>query len=222
MKLSIVIPMLNEASELPDLLGHLLPLTRCGVEVILVDGGSRDRSVVMTRTAGFCVLDCAPGRARQMNTGARASAGDVLLFLHADTRLPEGAVIAIAEAIRTRQWGRFDVQIDGKPWALRIVAALMNWRSRTSGIATGDQGIFMTRSAFDAVDGFPEQPLMEDIEMCRALKRLGRPASLALRVVTSGRRWEKRGVWRTITLMWWLRWRYWLGTPVEKIARAYR
>ncbi|CAJ0723281.1 TIGR04283 family arsenosugar biosynthesis glycosyltransferase [Ralstonia pickettii] len=222
MKFSIVVPMLNESTGLPDLCEHLVPLARSGVEIIFVDGGSQDGSEAIAHAAGFRVLTSAAGRARQMNAGAAASSGDVLLFLHADTRLPPGAMIAISQTLRSHQWGRFDVRIAGKPMALRMVSALMNWRSRLSGIATGDQGLFMTRAAFEAVGGFADQPLMEDIDICRALKTRGKPACLALQVVTSGRRWEQRGVWRTIALMWWLRWRYWLGTPVEDIARAYR
>lgn len=222
MRLSIIVPMLNEAAGLPDLCEHLVPLARAGAEVILVDGGSRDGSVTIARAAGFRVLESAAGRAHQMNAGAAESSGAALLFLHADTRLPEGALIAVTQALRQRPWGRFDVRIAGKPQALRLVAALMNWRSRLSGIATGDQALFMTHQAFAAVGGFPEQPLMEDIAICRALKTVGRPACLPLRVLTSGRRWEQRGVWRTIALMWWLRWCYWLGAPVEDIARAYR
>lgn len=222
MKVSIIVPMLNEASGLPDLCEHLVPVARAGAEVILVDGGSRDGSLAIARAAGFRVLESAAGRARQMNAGAVQSSGDALLFLHADTRLPEGALIAVTQALRQRPWGRFDVRIAGKPQTLRLVAALMNWRSRLTGIATGDQALFMTRQAYAAVGGFPEQPLMEDIDICRALKTLGRPACLPLRVLTSGRRWEQRGVWRTIALMWWLRWRYWLGAPVEEVARAYR
>lgn len=222
MKLSIIVPMLNEAAGLPDLCEHLLPLARAGVEIIFVDGGSQDGSETIARAAGFRVSTSPPGRARQMNAGAAACSGDVLLFLHADTRLPQGAMIAIAQALRKHRWGRFDVRIAGKPMALRMVSKLMNWRSRLSGIATGDQGLFMTRQAFEAVGGFADQPLMEDIDICQGLKAGGKPACLSLQVVTSGRRWEQRGVWRTIALMWWLRWRYWLGAPVEDIARAYR
>ncbi|MDC8447282.1 MAG: TIGR04283 family arsenosugar biosynthesis glycosyltransferase [Nitrospira sp.] len=222
MQLSIVVPMLNEADQLPDLLEHLSPLSRQGAEVILVDGGSSDDSVAMARAGGFQVIDNSPGRARQMNAGAWASMGDVLLFLHADTRLPEGAMMAIEQAMHRHKWGRFDVRIAGRSSTLRLVASLMNWRSRLSGIATGDQGIFVSRSVFNSIGGYPELPLMEDIDICRALKKIGKPACLRLRVLTSGRRWEQRGVWRTILLMWWLRWRYWLGAPVEEIAKAYR
>lgn len=222
MKLSIIVPMLNEAAGLPDLCEHLVPLSRAGAEIIFVDGGSQDESAAIVHAAGFRVLTSPPGRARQMNAGAKQSNGDTLLFLHADTRLPEGALIAIAQALRQHRWGRFDVRIAGKPRTLRLVAALMNWRSRVTGIATGDQGLFMTSQAFKDVGGFPEQPLMEDIDICRVLKAKGSPACLRQQVVTSGRRWETRGVWRTIALMWWLRWRYWQGAPVEDIARAYR
>lgn len=220
--IGIVVPMRNEAAQLPDLLAHLLPLVQRGAQVILVDGGSQDGSAARARAAGFTVLDTEAGRARQMNAGARASTAATLLFLHADTRLPDGAGEAIAQALRAQVWGRFDVNIVGRPALLRLVAFMMNRRSRLTGIATGDQGLFMRREAFDAVGGFPEQPLMEDIEICRALKRLGRPACLRLKVTTSGRRWEQRGVWRTILLMGWLRWRYWRGASAESIARAYR
>lgn len=222
MQLSIIVPMRNEAAELPALLEHLLPFARLGCDIVLVDGGSHDGSAALARAAGFRVLESAPGRARQMNLGAQAVRGDVLLFLHADTRLPPGAMPAIADALRRHAWGRFDVRIKGKSWMLAIVSTLMNWRSRLSGIATGDQAIFMTRQAFDAVGGFPRQPLMEDIEISRALKQLGPPACLRLRVTTSGRRWETHGVWRTIALMWWLRWRYWRGAPADVLAKVYR
>ncbi|SFF66668.1 transferase 2, rSAM/selenodomain-associated [Fontimonas thermophila] len=221
-RVSIIVPMLNEAAVLSDLCEHLAPLARSGVEILFVDGGSQDGSDAIARAAGFCVLMSAAGRARQMNAGARAARGDVLLFLHADTRLPDGAVPAVEAALQSHLWGRFDVRIEGRSWMLRVVAALMNLRSRLTGIATGDQTLFMTRSAYEAVGGFPDQPLMEDIEISRSLKRLGPPACLRLRVTTSGRRWETRGVWRTIVLMWWLRWRYWRGVPAEVLARAYR
>lgn len=222
MKLSIVIPVLNEASGLPDLLEHLRPLRQTEVEVIVVDGGSSDDTAALAGAAGLYVVEASSGRARQMNVGAQASTGDALLFLHADTRLPQGALTAMSQALRKRTWGRFDVVIVDESPLLRLVAAMMNGRSRLSGIATGDQGLFMTRQAFESVGGFPEQPLMEDIDMCRALKQMGRPACLSLKVATSGRRWRQRGIWRTILTMWWLRWRYWLGASAEDMARQYR
>lgn len=223
MKISVVVPMLNERPELPELLEHLLALKRQSVDVLLVDGASQDGSATFARALGFPVLDSVRGRARQMNAGAQATAGDALLFLHADTRLPSHAMTQMQEALaRGAVWGRFDVCIEGNsPW-LRLVALLMNVRSRWSGIATGDQAIFVTRAAFDTVGGFPDQPLMEDIELSKRLKRLGKPACLRGPAVTSGRRWQARGVWRTILLMWRLRWAYWLGISAETLAERYR
>jgi len=147
----------------------------------------------------------------------------VLLFLHADTLLPEGADVSVLDAVAAGAgWGRFDVRITGGPPLLRLVAALMNLRSRWSGIATGDQALFVQRRLFENLGGFPDQPLMEDVELSRRLRTLSAPACLRRRVVTSGRRWENRGVWRTVFLMWRLRWRYWRGESPEALARAYR
>lgn len=223
-QLAIVVPMLNEAANLPALLAHLQPYQQSGCEIVLVDGGSQDSSVEIARCAGFCVIASAAGRARQMNAGAQATQADVLLFLHADTRLPEAADTLILQALAhpKKQWGRFDVSISGQAAMLRVVAVMMNWRSRLSGIATGDQALFMRRSAFDAVGGFADQPLMEDIDICTALKKISLPACLRERVQTSGRRWETRGVGRTILLMWRLRWDYWRGASAAEIARRYR
>lgn len=220
--LAIVVPMLDEAATLPALLVHLAGWRARGCEVVLVDGGSRDDSVAMARAAGLRVVVAERGRARQMNAGAQACGGALLLFLHADTRLPEAADAMVRAALAVQAWGRFDVRIDGRPLMLRVVAALMNLRSRLSGIATGDQAIFMRRDVLEALGGFPDQPLMEDIELSRRLLRVSRPACLRARVRTSGRRWEQRGVWRTIALMWRLRWAYWRGVPAERLAEAYR
>ena len=220
--LAIVVPILDEAATLPALLVHLAGWRARGCEVVLVDGGSRDDSVAMARAAGLRVVVAERGRARQMNAGAQACGGALLLFLHADTRLPEAADAMVRAALAVQAWGRFDVRIDGRPLMLRVVAALMNLRSRLSGIATGDQAIFVRREVFEALGGFPDQPLMEDIELSRRLLRVSRPACLRARVRTSGRRWEQRGVWRTILLMWRLRWAYWRGVPAERLAEAYR
>jgi rSAM/selenodomain-associated transferase 2 len=224
MKLSVIVPLLNEAQELPGLLGRLSPVIRNGSEVIIVDGGSDDGSADIAERAGFTVARTAKGRARQMNAGAALAAGDVLLFLHADTQLPDAAEITIAQSLAhsRRVWGRFDVRISGRSPMLRVVGRLMNLRSRLTGIATGDQAMFVIRSAFDAVGGFPDQPLMEDIELSKRLLGLSRPVCIARRVTTSGRRWETRGVWRTILLMWRLRWDYWRGVPAQRLAEAYR
>lgn len=224
MRFSIIVPMLNEAPGLPRLLARLSALERQGNDVLIVDGGSDDGSADLAVRAGLLVLSSPRGRARQMNLGAAHATGDVLLFLHADTLLPEGALITVRRAMQRSgaPWGRFDVAIDGKHFMLRVVAKLMNLRSRWTGIATGDQAIFVTREAFDAVGGFPDQPLMEDIELSRRLLLRARPVCIDDPVLTSGRRWESRGVWRTVMLMWRLRWAYWRGTPADQLARLYR
>lgn len=221
--LSIVIPALNEAAGIEATLRALQPLRARGVELVLADGGSGDGTAALARTWVDAVADAPRGRALQMNAGAALARAEVLLFLHADTRLPPLADVLVLQAVATGAcWGRFDVRIEGRPWMLRVIATLMNLRSRASGIATGDQAIFVTREAFDRVGGFPAQPLMEDVEISRRLKRLGRPACLSAKVCTSGRRWEQRGVWRTILLMWQLRWRYWRGESAARLAEAYR
>lgn len=223
--LVIVMPVLNEAAGIADSLTALAPLVGRGARVVVVDGGSTDDTPARARRfEGVEVIAAPRGRAAQMNAGARAAgANGVLLFLHADTSLPPDADRLVAQALATgrRVWGRFDVRITGRARMLRVVAALMNLRSRWSGIATGDQAMFMTRAAFDAVGGFPEQPLMEDIELSKRLKKLSRPACLRQRVTTSGRRWEARGVWPTIVLMWRLRWAYWRGVSPQALARRY-
>ena len=221
--LSIIIPVLNERDGLAATLQALTPLRARGVQVIVVDGGSEDDSLAQAKPLADHALAGPRGRARQMNTGAALAEGNVLLFLHADTQLPDNADTLVSGVIDAGAlWGRFDVHIEGHSPVLRVVATMMNLRSRLSGIATGDQAIFVQRAAFDAVDGFPDQALMEDIELSKRLRRLGAPACLHARVRTSGRRWESRGVWRTIALMWRLRWRYWLGASPEQLARAYR
>ena len=220
--LSVIVPMLNEAAGIGAFLDALAPLRAQGAELIVVDGGSSDGSVAAAQGKADAVLNGPRGRARQMNHGAAHARGAALLFLHADTRLPPGALAAVQQALARRAWGRFDVRIEGRSAMLPVVAALMNLRSRLSGIATGDQALFVRREAFDAVRGFPDQPLMEDIALSHRLRALGRPACLRARVATSGRRWDERGAWRTIFLMWRLRWRYWRGEPAARLAEAYR
>jgi rSAM/selenodomain-associated transferase 2 len=221
--LSIIVPALDEAAGIVATLKALLPLRERGVQVIVADGGSRDGTAALAAGHADGVLLSPPGRARQMNAGAAAARGEILLFLHADTRLPQQADVLVSQALAgSNVWGRFDVTIDGRPAMLKVVAGMMNQRSRWTGIATGDQAIFVRRSVFEAVGGFPDQPLMEDIEISHRLGRIGRPACLRARVTTSGRRWEARGVWRTIFLMWRLRWRYWRGESPASLAKAYR
>lgn len=222
MPVSVIVPVLNEAEQLPALLEHVSGLQAEGCEVLLVDGGSGDGSLALMRHSGLKVIESAPGRARQMNAGARASRGEVLLFLHADTRLPAGAVEVVRRALaHGHVWGRFDVCIQGASVMFPLISAMINWRSRFTGIATGDQAMFVRREAFEAVGGFPDQPLMEDVEMSRRLRRVSSPACLRAQVRTSGRRWESRGVWPTIWLMWRLRWLYWRGVAPAKLAKLY-
>jgi rSAM/selenodomain-associated transferase 2 len=218
LRLSIVIPALNEAGHIGAALQALAPLRRAGCEVIVVDGGSADGTRELAEPLCDRVVSSARGRALQMNTGARHATGDALLFLHADTRLPPDGEIFMKEALKHHLWGRFDVEIESRHRFLRVVACAMNLRSRFSGIATGDQAIFVRREAFP---GFPPIALMEDIAFSREMKRRGAPACLRERVRTSGRRWENRGVLRTVVLMWRLRLLYYLGARPERLARLY-
>jgi rSAM/selenodomain-associated transferase 2 len=224
MRLSIVMPVLDEAAQVQGTLQALAALRAQGTELIVVDGGSRDDTLARCSGLADHVMRSERGRARQMNAGALRASGEVLLFLHADTLLPADAAAAIERALAGRHhWGRFNVQIDGSSRWFPLIAALMNLRSRWSGIATGDQGIFVRRDLFMELGMYPDQPLMEDIELSKLLlRRHGRPACLRERVRTSGRRWQRRGVWRTVLLMWRLRLLYRLGTPAETLARWYR
>jgi rSAM/selenodomain-associated transferase 2 len=222
-RLSIIMPVLDEGEGIAASLDVLAELRRQGVEVIVVDGGSRDATVQRARLRADHVIRAPRGRAAQMNAGAALATGDVLLFLHADTRLPPEAERLVLEGLARsgRDWGRFDVAIEGRHPVLRLVGFMMNLRSRTTGIATGDQAIFVKREAFRAVGGFPEIPLMEDIALSRRLKRTSRPLCIRACAITSGRRWETRGVFRTILLMWRLRLAYYLGADPAKLARRY-
>jgi rSAM/selenodomain-associated transferase 2 len=223
-RLSIVMPVLNEAAGIERTLDALRPLLERGAQLLLVDGGSTDGTpeLVRSRTApGVQIIASGRGRALQMNAGASAARGEHLLFLHADTLLPQDADRLIDGALAQRAWGRFDVQITGSHPMLRVVAAMMNLRSRLTGIATGDQALFVRRDVFQRIGGFPQQPLMEDIALSRRLKRVGTPACLHSRVITSGRRWEQHGVWRTIALMWRLRLAYFLGAAPERLHARY-
>jgi rSAM/selenodomain-associated transferase 2 len=218
LKLSIVTPALNEADRIEAALRALAPLRGRGCEVIVVDGGSADATRELAEPLCDRVVSSARGRAAQMNCGARHASGDALLFLHVDTLLPPDSDLLIDQALENRLWGRFDVEIEGRHRLLKVVAWAMNLRSRLSGIATGDQAIFVRRDAFP---GFEPIALMEDIAFSREMKRLGPPACLRERARTSGRRWEKRGVLRTVVLMWRLRFLYYLGARPERLARLY-
>ena len=220
--ISIILPVLNEAAGLAGALIALAPLRKDGVEIIVVDGGSSDCSAEIAIAHADRVINAPRGRASQMNAGAAVAQRHVLLFLHADTRLPESADRFVMQAIASgRHWGRFGVRIEGNSAWLPVVAKLMNWRSRWTGIATGDQAIFVSRETFHAAGGFPDIPLMEDIALSRRLLNICRPACLAAEVATSGRRWETHGVLRTIMLMWWLRLRYFFGADPHRLATEY-
>jgi rSAM/selenodomain-associated transferase 2 len=220
-KLSVIIPVLDEADGIAPALAALAPMRARGVEIVVVDGGSSDQTVGRARALADRVIVAPRGRGTQMNAGAAVAAGSVLVFLHADTRLPKDADRLIVECLARsgRAWGRFDVRIAGSHPLFPLIAAMMNLRSRASGIATGDQAMFMSREAFAA--GFPDIALMEDIAMSKRLKRFGRPPCIAAPVVTSGRRWEKHGVARTILLMWRLRFAYLMGADPARLARFY-
>jgi rSAM/selenodomain-associated transferase 2 len=222
-KLSIIIPVLDESEGIAAALDRLADMRALGVEVIVVDGGSRDATVQRARMRADRVICTPRGRALQMNAGATEAAGDVLLFLHADTHLPAGADHLVLHGLERsgRVWGRFDVRIEARHPLLSIVAHAMNMRSRVTGIATGDQAIFVRRDAFNATGGFPAIPLMEDVALSTRLKRVSRPLCLREVVGTSGRRWEAKGVAATILLMWWLRLAFFFGADPKKLARRY-
>lgn len=221
--LSIIIPTLNEAMAIVGLLDSLAPLRAAGGELILADAGSQDGTSELARGRVDQVVMSPRGRAAQMNAGAAAARGDLLVFLHADTWVPVETLRRLPELLSRsgRRWGRFDVRIAGHHPLLPVIAWSMNRRSRLTGIATGDQTLFMTRDLFEQVGGYPDIALMEDIAISRRLKRMGRPFCLGERVVTSGRRWESRGVIRTILLMWSLRLSYLLGVQPTTLARWY-
>ncbi|HJV91818.1 MAG TPA: TIGR04283 family arsenosugar biosynthesis glycosyltransferase [Azonexus sp.] len=220
--LSIVIPVLNEAGGIVQALERLQDLRTQGAEVIVVDGGSRDGTAQLAGSLADCVTTSPSGRGRQMNVGAAQATGPILLFLHADTLLPASALTSVVEAIAGGAcWGRFDVRIAGAIDGLGMVAWMMNRRSRLTGIATGDQAIFVTREAFQDRGGFPDIPLMEDIVFSRGMRKVARPACLTEKVTTSGRRWEQHGLLRTILKMWWLRLRFYFGASPNQLAREY-
>lgn len=223
--LSIIIPTLNEAETIERTLrsAGALDLAK---ELVVVDGASTDETVTLAAPLADRVIQMPQdqrGRARQMNTGAAIANGDYLLFLHADTEISSQAAKELSSAMAKHVvWGRFNVQITGQSFMLGMVACTMNWRSRVTGIATGDQAIFVRRDVFESIGGFSDQPLMEDIELSKSLRKLAGPTCLQGPVITSGRRWDKNGAFKTIILMWQLRWHYWRGTSAEQLAKAYR
>lgn len=221
MNISVIVPVLNEEKSVAATLAALHALAP--YEIIIVDGGSSDRTREIAARFPVRTISSERGRARQMNRGAREASGDVLLFLHADTRLPLTAFTDIAGALDDPRYlgGRFDVELDGEHWLLPLVGRMISYRSRISKVGTGDQAIFVRRAVFERMHGFEEIPLMEDIAFCRALKRLGRVACLRSRVITSARRWEADGVWRTILRMWTIKLLYFAGVSPARLKQFY-
>jgi rSAM/selenodomain-associated transferase 2 len=231
MRISVIIPTLDEERTIMTLLAHTVSLGFD--ELIVVDGGSLDQtrqlvesykpSTHLAAQSPLRLMTAPCGRARQMNEGAKASRGEILLFLHADTQLPDGAKTMIETALDDQQMvgGRFDVRFDRPSMWGTVISRMMNWRSRMSGIATGDQALFVRRPIFEQIGGFADIPLMEDIDFSRRLKRKGASAALTATVTTSFRRWERHGPLRTILLMWALRFLYWIGVSPHRLTKLY-
>jgi rSAM/selenodomain-associated transferase 2 len=224
MKLSVIVPTLNEADGIQVFLRALSPLRARGHEIIMADGGSKDQTMTLAADLADTVISAPPGRAAQMNAAAALAKNPVLLFLHADTFLPDAADKIIADALvnTKKNWGRFDVTLIGQHKLLGLVAWSMNLRSRLTGIATGDQAIFVKREIFRQVNGFPAIALMEDIALTKNLRAYGAPACLRSKVASSGRRWDKHGLWHTILFMWRLRLAYFFGADPQRLARQYQ
>jgi len=224
-KVSVIIPVLNEESAIREKLPAMQWVREAGHELIVVDGGSIDDSFGVSQIYTDTVITSSQGRAAQMNAGASIASGDVLLFLHVDTVLPENGINEILTRCSTdkgkQTWGRFDVRLSGSHFMFRIIETLMNFRSRISGIATGDQAIFINKELFERIGGYKEIPLMEDIEISRRLKKNSWPVCIQNRVITSSRRWESSGIFRTVFLMWRLRLSYWLGADPLRLAKQY-
>ncbi|EON90840.1 glycosyltransferase family protein [Marinobacter lipolyticus SM19] len=224
LRLSVIVPVWQEAATIQATLQHLASIREAGHQVIVVDGGSDDGTPQLAEPRCDRVLSSGGrGRACQMNAGAEVATGNVLLFLHADTRLPGSTLAALKRFHTSRNaWGRFNVRLSGKRPLFRVIEWFMNRRSWLTGIATGDQALFVRRPVFEALRGFREIPLMEDVELSARLRLVSRPFCVTDPVVTDSRRWEQQGAWRTIFLMWRLRWRYWRGESPESLANAYR
>jgi rSAM/selenodomain-associated transferase 2 len=222
--ISVIVPALNEADGIVETLQSLQDMHARGLEIIVADGGSIDNTVALCTPLADRVIIAATGRARQMQAGAALARGSVLWFLHADSRAPRESDRIITSVLESGDyhWGRFDVRFLQAGPLLRVVAIFMNLRSRLTRIATGDQGIFVTRELFERVNGYPQIPLMEDIALSRRLKQHSRPASLHDKLITSARRWQTQGTLRTILIMWSLRLAYFLGVPPARLAQFYK
>ena len=221
MKISIVIPVLNEADSITGLLGSLSALRAAGHEVLVVDGGSTDETRLLARPLCDRLIVSSRGRAAQMNAGASEATGDMLWFLHADSRLSANVLDAVPGLFKERAWGRFDLCLSGGKRAYRVIERMINLRSRITGIATGDQAIFVDRNLFWDAGGYPDIPLMEDVALSSGLRKQMRPVIVPHRVETSSRRWEQKGLLQTVLLMWKLRLQYFLGTDPSLLAKKY-
>ncbi|PCJ37648.1 MAG: glycosyl transferase [Cellvibrionales bacterium] len=220
--LSIVIPVLNEAEEIYPCLRRLQALRKQGVQVIVVDGGSDDDTIATASPLADLVISSEKGRARQMNAGAALADRDWVLFLHADTRLPVNLPdIMVVWGFTPSVWGFFAIKVKDAAPLLRVVQWFMNRRSFSTSISTGDQCQFVKREVFEQIGGFADIPLMEDIEMSKRLKRQSRPLYVSARVETSGRKWQRDGVWPTILLMWRLRLAYFFGASPQALEQRY-
>lgn len=228
-RITVIVPVLNESSSACPALRALSPLRAAGHEVIVVDGGSSDDTIACCQPWADQVLSSDRGRARQMNAGAAQAAGDLLWFVHADTLVSPAAATALLQSAKQASeaggsnslWGRFDVRIVGTHRFLPVIAWCMNVRSRLTGVMTGDQGLFVARPLFERCSGFRDLPLMEDVEFCKRLRRVAAPLCLEHRLLTSGRRWEDKGVLKTILLMWSLRLAYVSGVSPERLVDWY-
>lgn len=222
MKLSIVIPVYNEADNIVTSLQRLQACRQQGHEVIVVDGGSQDGTLSLAQGMADQIFSSEPGRAKQMNAGARQATGELLIFLHADTQLPDNAPALMLEALNSKtHWGRFNVTLSGSHFLFRIIENMMNWRSCLTGIATGDQVIFVKRKIFEQAGAYPSIKLMEDIALSKQLKFFSKPACIKTRVITSSRRWQEKGLLRTMVLMWQLRFLYFIGVSPDKLVLKY-
>lgn len=221
MKISIIIPALNEGSNIANLLSSLQPLRSVGHEIIVVDGGSTDDTLAVSQPLCDRLISAPRGRAIQMNAGARDAQGEIFWFLHADSQLSAETIRALPPLLDQDGWGRLDVQLSGKKHAYRIIGRMMNLRSRLTGVVTGDQAIFVGRRLFQDVDGYPVIPLMEDIALSKKLRKERWPLALRQRVITSSRRWEEKGLLRTVFLMWQLRLQYFMGANPDQLVNKY-
>jgi rSAM/selenodomain-associated transferase 2 len=219
--ISIIIPTLNEFATLPATLAPLQPLRGKQIEIIIADGGSCDHTLNIARNFADTCFSTQRGRARQMNAGAAKAKGEILLFLHSDSQLPANAINMIEQHSLPNQWGRFDVNLNGKHWLFSVIGWLMNHRSCLTGIVTGDQGLFLHRTIFEKVGGFSDIPLMEDIAISKQLRKYSRPICLKPKITVSVRYWEQHGVWRSLLRMWWLRLAYFFNVSTETLAKNY-